>query len=352
MARVKIDYEAQQDELLTDAESDLQRGSGTDGEESGSNIDSASEDDPDSSDSAPEDEDASQYKLSNVSFGALAKAQESLGNGERKRKRGEEASSEHKSKLASMRERLQELRERTEGRQGNSGHDSSRVKNKDELFGRSASKTDKNEFFSNGNDDEEDESDDDDSESDGSEDGNTRGHKRSSKHAPTAMPANRAVGRYREVVDVPKIKSRDPRFDVTSGHLDRNTIQSRYSFLNDYQIDELTSLKKALKDPRAKLSQDQREKLQRKAVSLESKIAANKAKAREEKVRREHRTKEREAVAQGKKPFYLKKSDVKKQALVDRFEGMKSRQKEKVIQRRRKKLAAKERKDMPMERRM
>ena len=169
-------------------------------------------------------------------------------------------------------------------------------------------------FFTNGDENESSGSEDDSEDDEEDEEGHKR-HKRSSKHAPTAMPANRAVGRYRDVVDIPKSKSRDPRFDVTSGSLDRNAIQSRYSFLNDYQSDELTSLKKALKDPKAKLSQDQREKLQRKVVSLESKIAASKAKAREEKVRREHRTKEREAVAQGKKPFYLKKSDVKQQAL-------------------------------------
>jgi ribosomal RNA-processing protein 36 len=307
------------------------------------------------------DQDTAQNQLSHVSFGALSRAQEAMsGENNRKRKRGEEeVPSEQKSRLAAMRERLQELRERKQGRKGETVDQ--KVKATAKAKSRSGGLTGEGEaesrdaFFTNGdNHDDEDESDSGDSESQASEDGhntNTR-HKRSSKHAPTAMPANRAVGRYREVVEVPKIKSRDPRFDVTSGVLDRNAIQNRYSFLNDYQSDELTSLKKALKDPKAKLNTDQREKLQRKVVSLESKMAANKAREREEKVKREHRKQEREAVAQGKQPFYLKNSDVKKQALVDRFQGMKSRQKDKVIQRRRKKLTAKQRRDMPMDRRV
>jgi ribosomal RNA-processing protein 36 len=210
-------------------------------------------------------------------------------------------------------------------------------------------------FFTNGNgvDDTASDSDGSDSGSDEEgEDGAKKPYKRSSKHAPTALPANRAVGRHRDVVDVPKNRSRDPRFDVTSGQLDRNSLGTRYSFINDYQSSELTQLKKALKDPKARLNDEQRDKLQRKMISLESKLSHNKAREREEKVRQEHKKKEREAVAQGKNPFYLKKSDVKKQALTERFEGMKSRQKDKVIQRRRKKLVAKERKNMPLDRRV
>jgi ribosomal RNA-processing protein 36 len=147
-------------------------------------------------------------------------------------------------------------------------------------------------------------------------------------------------------------KSRDPRFDPLAGRLDQNTVAHRYSFLNDYQASEVTTLRKALKDRKTKLTEHERDTIQRKVISLESKIATNKAKEREDKVVREHRKKEKELVSQGKKPFYMKQSEVKKQALVDRFEGMKSREKDKVIQRRRKKLASKERRNMPDDRRV
>jgi ribosomal RNA-processing protein 36 len=56
-------------------------------------------------------------------------------------------------------------------------------------------------------------------------------------------------------------------------------------------------------------------------------------------------------VKTGKKPFYLKKSDVKKQALVKKFEGMKGKDRDKAIERRRRKLAGRERRNMPHARR-
>jgi ribosomal RNA-processing protein 36 len=240
-----------------------------------------------------------------------------------------------------MRERLQELRERKEATEATMRG----LKTEDQNKGKGKVTSSKQDaFFTNGNgvDDTASDSDGSDSGSDEEgDDGAKKSYKRSSKHAPTALPANRAVGRHRDVVDVPKNRSRDPRFDVTSGQLDRNSLDTRYSFINDYQSSELTQLKKALKDPKARLNDEQRDKLQRKMISLESKLSHNKAREREEKVRQEHKKKEREAVAQGKNPFYLKKSDVKK-----------SRQKDKVIQRRRKKLVAKERKNMPLDRRV
>ena len=46
--------------------------------------------------------------------------------------------------------------------------------------------------------------------------------------------------------------------------------------------------------------------------------------------------KEKELVGEGKKPFFLKRSEVKKQLLVNQFEGMKKRQVDKVIERKEK----------------
>ena len=74
-------------------------------------------------------------------------------------------------------------------------------------------------------------------------------------------------------------------------------------------------------------------------------------KEQQQEVLRKHRKEEREKVEQGKKPFYLKKGEQKKRALEERFRGMKGKQVDKVIERRRKKLAARERRSMPDERR-
>ncbi|KAH0409113.1 hypothetical protein KCU90_g21220, partial [Aureobasidium melanogenum] len=92
--------------------------------------------------------------------------------------------------------------------------------------------------------------------------------------------------------------------------------------------------------------------LKRKLLSMESKKKARENKEREQEVIREHRKKEKEAIAQGKNPFYLKKSEQKKQALVNKFDSMKSKDRERLIERRRKKISQKEKKNMPAPRRI
>ena len=147
---------------------------------------------------------------------------------------------------------------------------------------------------------------------------------------------------------VPKIESRDPRFESLSGAVNELQMKKNYAFLDSYRDSEMSELKSAIrktKDPDAK------EKLKRALLSMESREKVQLAREKEQEVLRKHRKNERELIQQGKKPFYLKRTEQKKIALVERFEGMKGRQADKVIERRRKKKAAKERKGMPEERR-
>ena len=80
-------------------------------------------------------------------------------------------------------------------------------------------------------------------------------------------------------------------------------------------------------------------------------MKAEQIKEEEQEVLRKHRKEEKVKIEQGKKPFYLKKADQKQLALKKRFEGMKGKQVDKVIERRRKKQASKEKKTMPAIRR-
>jgi ribosomal RNA-processing protein 36 len=84
---------------------------------------------------------------------------------------------------------------------------------------------------------------------------------------------------------------------------------------------------------------------------MESRKKAQDRKDREAALLEEHRVREKELVGQGKKPYFLKRGEVKKQLLVDQFKGMKKKQVDKAIERKRKKIVAKERKELPMERR-
>ena len=162
------------------------------------------------------------------------------------------------------------------------------------------------------------------------------------------LSSKKAVSRKRHVVSIPKVNARDPRFSLLSGDLDVDRVNQKYAFLNDYRASEVADLKQRMrstKDLRAK------EALKREIKSMEDRERARKRAEEEKAVVREHRKGEKERVKQGKKPFFLKKGEVKKQALVKRFEGMGEKKAEKVIERRRKKKAGKEKKAIPRARR-
>ena len=171
---------------------------------------------------------------------------------------------------------------------------------------------------------------------------------RTSKHAPQAISSKHAVSRNRTVIDVPKVTPRDPRFDPLTGPVDNNHIKQNYDFLSTYRTSEISQLKAAI---RASKNVDEREKLQKALKRMESRRQAADAREREQKVIREHRKEEKAKVKEGKKPFYLKEGEIKKRALVERFEGMGEKKRERVIEKRRKKRAGKEKKLMPDRRR-
>ncbi|KAI1754617.1 hypothetical protein F4782DRAFT_38394 [Xylaria castorea] len=171
---------------------------------------------------------------------------------------------------------------------------------------------------------------------------------RSSKHAPTEMSSKRMVTRRREVISVPKVLPRDPRFSAASGAVDETRARQAYAFLDEYRDSEMAQLKAAMRKTK---SAAEKEAL---AQALKSMQSRRETQARRDAGRdlvAEHRRREKELVAQGKKPFYLKKSEQKKQLLLDRFAGMKKKQVDRTIERRRKKLTARERKNMPVARR-
>ncbi|KAL8739290.1 MAG: hypothetical protein Q9181_000020 [Wetmoreana brouardii] len=175
-----------------------------------------------------------------------------------------------------------------------------------------------------------------------------REHIRSSKHAPAEMSSKKAVSRKREVVPTLKRDVRDPRFEPTSGPLDEEKAKKNYSFLDDYRDSEISQLKVGIRQTKDLAT---KEKLKRALLSMESRKQIQQRKDQEQAVLRAHRTREKQLVKQGKKPFYLKRGEQKKMALVQRFESMKGKQVQKVIERRRKKKAQREKKDMPEGRR-
>lgn len=288
------------------------------------------------SDEDDQDDDAGpdvQNQLSSISFGTLAKANDSLS---RKRKRGSNETPAQEDKLEALRARLRELKEAKGSADGKS-----KKKNQDKSARSGARQQDSDDEPQE--DDEEDEDEDSEAEDEGPS------KSRSSKHAPASQSSKRQVTRRRSVVDAPVRRVRDPRFGPIGGPNDDTTLSKNYAFLNDYQTSEISELRAALKKTR---NEDEKDILKHKLLSMESKKKARESKERQQEVVREHRKKEKQAIKEGKNPFYLKKSDQKQMALVEKYNSMKGKDREKLMERRRKKVAGKEMKNMPQARRM
>lgn len=178
--------------------------------------------------------------------------------------------------------------------------------------------------------------------------------KRANKHAPVEVTSKKPVSRKRDFIEVPKVQARDPRFDTLgtsfgqAAPVDEGKLRRAYSFLDDYQEDEMKQLREAIKKTK---DTGEKEKLTRALMSMESKKKARVRKDKERELLEEHRKQEKELVKQGKTPFYLKKSEQKKRLLVDQFAHMKKGQVDKAIERKRKKVAGKEKKSLPWARR-
>lgn len=176
----------------------------------------------------------------------------------------------------------------------------------------------------------------------------TRDFARSSKHAPAEMSSKKAVSRKREVVPTTKREYRDPRFEALSGPLDETKTRKNYSFLEGYREDEMKQLKDEIRKTKDLAI---KETLKRALLSMESKKKTQDAKDKQQEIIRNHRTKEKELIKQGKKPFYLKKTEQKKLALIDKYSNMKGKQLDRAIERKRKKKTQQDRRHMPEARR-
>ncbi|KAJ4378766.1 rRNA biogenesis protein rrp36 [Didymella sp. IMI 355093] len=297
---------------------------GSEGEEEDAAEGSEDEDMSDAS-----NDDQVQAQMSKVSFGALAKAQDALSKStNRKRKRGEDTSKSQDDKLEALRERLRQIKAEK------LANGEAKPSKKPKTAEKSKSKRQERDEV---------EGEEDDSDSDAAP------HARSSKHAPAVQSSKRMVSRKRQVVDVKKPVFRDPRFENIGGPKpDENTLGKRYAFLNDYKVTEIAELKKAIKKSR---NGDEKEQMRKQLESMESQMKTQQRKDEQQAVVRDHKKKEKELIKEGKNPFYLKKSEQKKLALIDRFQNMKAKQRDRTIERRRKKVASKERKNMPAERR-
>lgn len=120
-----------------------------------------------------------------------------------------------------------------------------------------------------------------------------------------------------------------------------------YSFVDNYQKDEIAAMEKRMKktkDPQEK--EDIKSELER----IKARERAKQEKERKAKIKREYLKAEAEAVKNGKTPYYLKKTDLRRLELLDKFSKMKEGDIDKAIESHRRKKAQKAHVKIPLPR--
>lgn len=163
------------------------------------------------------------------------------------------------------------------------------------------------------------------------------------------MSSKKPVCRLREIIQVPKKAVRDPRFESLSGQVDVERFKKRYNFLYE---DNLPVEKEELKKQMRK-SNDPEEisELKSRISWIDKQLKSGGMKNTEREILAEHKKKEREAVKQGKKPYYLKKSEIRKRELTEKYKKLKASGKlEAYIEKKRRKNASKDHRFLPYRR--
>ncbi|DBA72635.1 hypothetical protein WJX79_007607 [Trebouxia sp. C0005] len=176
-----------------------------------------------------------------------------------------------------------------------------------------------------------------------------RDFKRENKNRPIEQSSKRPVPRHRQVVELRNSESRDPRFENLSGKFSTDQFRKQYAFVYDEELPEekrnLKSQMQKTKDPEAK------QQLQTQLARIEQQIKEEQTRRQQQTALKSHKAEERAAVKQGKKPFFLKRSEAKRQELVAKYKHLKaSGGLEKVVQKRRRKNAMKDHRYVPSSR--
>jgi ribosomal RNA-processing protein 36 len=177
--------------------------------------------------------------------------------------------------------------------------------------------------------------------------------KRQLKNAPIVVSAKAPLSRRpRQVVQLPKQETRDPRFDGLSGTFSEETFRKSYGFIDDIKKGEIVQLKQAIRKERR---YDERAKLREALQIMENRMRSDKQKQKQKEIIRQHKKQEREKVRQGKNPYFLKEKRVKEMELEKKFEELKSKggdnEVERYLRDKRKRKAQKEVRFMPFKRR-
>lgn len=171
-----------------------------------------------------------------------------------------------------------------------------------------------------------------------------------SKHAPAEASSKRPVPKIREIPGLKSAKDStlytDIRFDAAYGKADLNRVRKDYAFLDELRQKEIAEMKAVLKNDklRRKMSQREIEDLELQVKSLQSRLDTLKNRDLSTKIISDHKKQQMEKMKKGEQvnPYYLKKSEQRKMIQKAKFETMKASQREKVMERKRKRKLGRE----------
>ncbi|EGW34125.1 uncharacterized protein SPAPADRAFT_59546 [Spathaspora passalidarum NRRL Y-27907] len=179
----------------------------------------------------------------------------------------------------------------------------------------------------------------------------TNDNKKRSKHAPSQSSSKRPVSKIRDIpgLEVKKTGSglyTDIRFDAAYGKADLSKTRRDYAFLDEYRQSEIKQMEQVLKDKKSAnlLSEHQREDIKLQLQSLKSRMDTLKNRDLENQILSSHKKQQLQDFKVGKStnPYFLKRSEKRKILQKAKFDSMKPRQREKVMERKRKKRLGKE----------
>eukprot|EP00753_Platysulcus_tardus_P014278 PLAT4299.1.p1 GENE.PLAT4299.1~~PLAT4299.1.p1 ORF type:complete len:335 (-),score=138.63 PLAT4299.1:41-1045(-) len=147
-----------------------------------------------------------------------------------------------------------------------------------------------------------------------------KGKVRREKAAPVEVSSKRRHRRQqRGLLRSSKPKARDPRFDPLCGDYDDRRWRSMYGFVAERKEQELQSLRTSLR----KAKDDDLTGIQSELTRRQQELVAYERSGEMARVKSEWRKKERQAVKAGKRPFHLKKREVRNLELEARYEKLK-----------------------------
>ncbi|KAM9313573.1 ribosomal RNA processing protein 36 homolog [Pholidichthys leucotaenia] len=170
--------------------------------------------------------------------------------------------------------------------------------------------------------------------------------KRLNKNRPMEISAKRPVPFLRQVVPVRKPTLRDPRFDDLSGEYKPEIFEKTYKFINDIKAKEKEVIQKQLR--RMKKNNQRKDKLQFLLKRMDNQERARRSREQQRERELQLKRQQRERAAQGAQPFFMKKSEMKKLQLAEKYQELKKSGKlENFLSKKRRRNATKDRRKLP-----